>query len=199
MLIRTGIRTAGPVPNAANWQVPTPTEVSTNSNCGPGSDAPQKCNCSSGSNCSSGATDKLKDRSFLRNCWRVYHRILHEIVHRFWQSDCGSSSADFTATSNSPNNVNSNTANQLSPPGAAMVWVNILWLISLVPSPTLRRFFNNGHVGTSKHPIYECAETQRAYPLAIARRREILQNPSSNRDTSDTPPPLRILIFSAAS
>ncbi|KAN0118889.1 hypothetical protein V8E52_004661 [Russula decolorans] len=38
-----------------------------------------------------------------------------------------------------PNSLNipySNTANQLSPPGTAMVWVNALWLISLVLSLT---------------------------------------------------------------
>jgi len=37
---------------------------------------------------------------------------------------------------NSPNSANSNTANQLSPPGIPIVWVlvNILWLISLVLS-----------------------------------------------------------------
>ena len=38
--------------------------------------------------------------------------------------------------SNSPNTTNSNTANQQSPPGTAIVWVNILWLISLVLSLT---------------------------------------------------------------
>jgi Family of unknown function (DUF6535) len=38
--------------------------------------------------------------------------------------------------SNSPNTTNFNTANQLSPPGSAIVWVNILWLISLVLSLT---------------------------------------------------------------
>ena len=37
---------------------------------------------------------------------------------------------------NSPNSANSNTVNQLSPPGTAMVWVNILWLTSLVLSLT---------------------------------------------------------------
>jgi hypothetical protein len=46
--------------------------------------------------------DKVQDGSFLRNCRRVHHRILQEVVHRFWQSDCGSSSADFTATSQLP-------------------------------------------------------------------------------------------------
>ena len=35
---------------------------------------------------------------------------------------------------NSPNSANSNAANQPSPPGTAMVWVNALWLISLVLS-----------------------------------------------------------------
>jgi hypothetical protein len=43
-----------------------------------------------------------KDRSFLRNRWRLHHRILQEVVHRFWQSDSGPSSADFTATSQLP-------------------------------------------------------------------------------------------------
>ena len=42
--------------------------------------------------------------------------------------------------SNSPNITISNTANQPSPPGAAMVWVNILWLISLVLSLTCALF-----------------------------------------------------------
>ena len=37
---------------------------------------------------------------------------------------------------NSPNTTNFNTAIQLSPPGTAIVWVNILWLISLVLSLT---------------------------------------------------------------
>ncbi|KAN0118943.1 hypothetical protein V8E52_004715 [Russula decolorans] len=37
---------------------------------------------------------------------------------------------------NSPNSANSNTANQPSSPGTAMVWVNALWLISLVLSLT---------------------------------------------------------------
>ncbi|KAF8495905.1 hypothetical protein F5888DRAFT_507825 [Russula emetica] len=37
---------------------------------------------------------------------------------------------------NSPNSAYSNTANQPSPPGTAMVWVNALWLISLVLSLT---------------------------------------------------------------
>jgi Family of unknown function (DUF6535) len=37
---------------------------------------------------------------------------------------------------NSPNGTNSNTANQPSSPGTAMVWVNALWLISLVLSLT---------------------------------------------------------------
>ena len=37
---------------------------------------------------------------------------------------------------NFPNSTNSNTVNQPSPPGVAMVWVNILWLISLVLSLT---------------------------------------------------------------
>jgi hypothetical protein len=37
---------------------------------------------------------------------------------------------------NSPNIPYSNTANQLSSPGTAMVWVNALWLISLVLSLT---------------------------------------------------------------
>ncbi|KAN0120649.1 hypothetical protein V8E52_004476, partial [Russula decolorans] len=37
---------------------------------------------------------------------------------------------------NSPISANSNMANQLSPPGTAMVWVNILWLTSLVLSLT---------------------------------------------------------------
>lgn len=46
--------------------------------------------------------DKLQDRSFLRNCRRVHHRILQDVVYRFWQSDSGSPSADFTATSQLP-------------------------------------------------------------------------------------------------
>jgi hypothetical protein len=46
--------------------------------------------------------DKLQDGSSLRNSRRVHHRILQEAVHRFWQSDCGSSSADITATSQLP-------------------------------------------------------------------------------------------------
>ena len=37
---------------------------------------------------------------------------------------------------NSPNIPYSNTANQPSPPGTAMIWVNALWLISLVLSLT---------------------------------------------------------------
>jgi hypothetical protein len=37
---------------------------------------------------------------------------------------------------NSPNSTNSNTTNQPSSPGTAMVWVNTLWLISLVLSLT---------------------------------------------------------------
>jgi hypothetical protein len=37
---------------------------------------------------------------------------------------------------NSPINTNPNTVNQSSPPGTAMVWVNALWLISLVLSLT---------------------------------------------------------------
>jgi hypothetical protein len=37
---------------------------------------------------------------------------------------------------NSPNSTNYNTANQPSSPGTAMVWVNALWLISLVLSLT---------------------------------------------------------------
>src|ERR1700733_5638974 len=37
---------------------------------------------------------------------------------------------------NSPNGTYSDTANQSSPPGTAMVWVNALWLISLVLSLT---------------------------------------------------------------
>jgi hypothetical protein len=37
---------------------------------------------------------------------------------------------------NSPTSTNSNAANQPSPPGTAMVWVNALWLISLVLSLT---------------------------------------------------------------
>jgi hypothetical protein len=37
---------------------------------------------------------------------------------------------------NSPNSTNSNTVNQPSAPGIAMIWVNILWLISLVLSLT---------------------------------------------------------------
>ena len=37
---------------------------------------------------------------------------------------------------NSPNTTSSNTANQSSSPGTAMVWANILWLISLVLSLT---------------------------------------------------------------
>ena len=37
---------------------------------------------------------------------------------------------------NSTNSTISSTANQLSPPGTAMVWVNILWLISLILSLT---------------------------------------------------------------
>ena len=47
-------------------------------------------------------TDKLKDGSSLRNRRSVHHRILQEAVHRFWQSDCGSSSADLTTTSQLP-------------------------------------------------------------------------------------------------
>src|ERR1700733_5638973 len=46
--------------------------------------------------------DKLQDRSFLRNCWRIHHRILQKIILRFWQSNGSSSSADFTPTSQFP-------------------------------------------------------------------------------------------------
>ena len=46
--------------------------------------------------------DKLQDRSFLRNCWRIHHRILQKLIPQFWQPDGGSSSADFTPTSQFP-------------------------------------------------------------------------------------------------
>ena len=46
--------------------------------------------------------DKLQDRSFLRNCWHIHHRILQKLIPQYWQSDGGSSSADFIPTSKFP-------------------------------------------------------------------------------------------------
>ena len=47
-------------------------------------------------------SDKLQDRSSLRNCWRIHHRILQKVIPRFWRSNSGSSSADFTPASQFP-------------------------------------------------------------------------------------------------
>jgi hypothetical protein len=59
---------------------------------------------------------------------------------------------------NSLNGTNSNRANQPSPPGTAMVWVNALWLISLVLSltcaliATLLQQWARRYVETPKNP-----------------------------------------------
>ena len=48
-------------------------------------------------------SDKLQDRSSLRNCWRISHLNSTKIIPRFRQSNGISSSADFTPASQFPN------------------------------------------------------------------------------------------------
>jgi hypothetical protein len=145
MLIRIWIRPVAPVPNTANWQVPTPTEVSaaqvpTAAQAPTPSQAPTLATAAQAPTMTQVPTaaqedldndsemwnmyldevkeednritdawkedassilvfvslnllmssprvrlnDKLQDRSLLRNCWCIHHRILQEVVHRFW-------------------------------------------------------------------------------------------------------------------
>ena len=59
---------------------------------------------------------------------------------------------------NSPNSTNLNTANRPSSPGTTMVWVNTLWLISLVLSltcaliATLLQQWARRYIETPKYP-----------------------------------------------
>ena len=94
---------------------------------------------------------------------------------------------------------NSNTVNQQSSPGTAMVWVNVLWSISLVLSltcaliATLLQQWAHRYTETPKSANTPRHRAPR--PLAIVRWHEAVQNRPFSRNASDTPSYLRILIF----
>ena len=96
----------------------------------------------------------------------------------------------------------SSTAGQPSLPTGSMIWVDAMWLVSLVLSLTsalvvtflqqwaLRYIETPNNVGRPERGI-----RRRTCSRAFVPRHEEVQNASCSRNNSDTPSPLRMLVF----
>ena len=99
---------------------------------------------------------------------------------------------------NFPNGNYSSAAIQPSPPSASIIWVNAMWLISLVLSltsaliATLLQQWARRYV---EMPNVPSEPNQRARPFVLVPRHSALQNAPCSRNSPDTPSPLCMHVF----